>query len=74
MNDRDYIEKETRILYKYILEDKEKFDNKKQLYARIYNNIKYTAKCDIGGLETLGLSTSEIKNIIKEVIENYKEN
>ncbi len=73
MNDRDYIEKETRILYKYILEDNEKFDNKKQLYARIYNNIKYTAKCDIGGLETLDLSKNEIKDIIKEVIENYSE-
>ncbi|MCI6693922.1 MULTISPECIES: hypothetical protein [unclassified Clostridium] len=73
MNDRDYIEKETRILYKYILEDNEQFDNKKQLYARIYNNIKYTAKCDIGGFETLDLSVSEIKDIIKNVIENYKE-
>lgn len=74
MNDRGYIEKEARILYKYIVEDNEKFDNKKQLYARILNNIRNTAKCDIGGIETLDLSLNEIKEIIKDVVENYKEN
>ena len=72
MDDREYIEKEARILYKYILEDNEKFQNKKQLYARIFNNIRSTAECDIGGIETLDLSTSEIKEIIKSVVENYK--
>ena len=72
MNDREYIEQETKILYKYIVEDNEKFDNKKQLYARIFNNIKSNAVCDIGGLETLDLSLQEIKEIIKEVVENYK--
>ena len=73
MNSRDYIEKEAKILYKYILDDKETFDNKKQLYARIYNNIESNAKCDIGGLERLDLSKKEIKEIINEVVENYKE-
>ncbi|MCR1950371.1 MULTISPECIES: hypothetical protein [unclassified Clostridium] len=73
MNDRDYIEKETKLIYGYILQDNEQFDNKKQLYARIFNNIKTTARCDIGGLETLDLSLSEIKEIIKDVVENYKE-
>ncbi|MBE6054913.1 MAG: hypothetical protein E7212_13620 [Clostridium sartagoforme] len=71
MNDREYIENEARMLYKYIVEGKEKFDNRKQLYARVFNNIKSTAVCDIGGLETLDLSTSEIKEIIKEVVNNY---
>lgn len=74
MNDGEYIENEARILYKYIVEDNEKFDNKKQLYARILNNIRSTAECDIGGIETLDLSLSEIKEIIKDVVENYKEN
>ncbi|TGY43621.1 hypothetical protein E5347_02065 [Clostridium sartagoforme] len=73
MNDREYIEKEARTLYKYIVEDNEKFDNNKQLYARILNNIRSTAQCDIGGIETLDLSLSEIKEIIKAVIENYEE-
>lgn len=73
MNDREYIEKEARTLYKYIVEDNEKFDNNKQLYARILNNIRSTAQCDIGGIETLDLSLSEIKEIIKDVIENYEE-
>ena len=73
MNDREYIEKEARTLYKYIVEDNEKFDNNKQLYARILNNIRSTAQCDIGGIETLDLSLSEIKEIIKAVVENYEE-
>ncbi|VYT99464.1 hypothetical protein [Clostridium tertium] len=73
MNDREYIEREARILYKYIVEDNEKFDNNKQLYARILNNIRSTAECDIGGIETLDLSLSEIKEIIKDIVENYKE-
>lgn len=72
MEDREYIEKEARMLYKYIVEDNEKFENKKQLYARIFNNIKNTAECDIGGIETLDLSTNEIKEIIKSVVENYE--
>ena len=74
MKDREYIEKEAKMLYKYIIEGNEKFDNKKQLYARIFNNIKSTSECDIGGLETLDLSLSEIKDIIKEVVQTYKEN
>lgn len=74
MKDREYIEKETKLLYGYILQDNEKFDNKKQLYARILNSIKTTAQCDIGGIETLNLSLSEIKEIIKSVVENYKNN
>ena len=72
MKDREYIEQETKILYKYIIEDNEKFANKKQLYARIFNNIKSNAVCDIGGLETLDLSLQEIKEIIKDIVENYK--
>ncbi|MDV4150555.1 hypothetical protein R0131_06875 [Clostridium sp. AL.422] len=72
MKDREYIEKEAKMLYKYILEDNERFDNKKQLYARIFNNIKNTAECDIGGIETLDLSASEIKSIIKYIVDNYK--
>lgn len=40
MNDRGYIEKETKLVYSYILQDNEKFDNKKQLYARIFNSNK----------------------------------
>ena len=73
MNDRDYIEKETKLVYGYILQDNERFDNKKQLYARIFNSRETTARCDIGGLETLDLSLSEIKEIIKNVVENYKD-
>lgn len=72
MNDREYIEKEAKLLYKYIIEGNEEFDNKKQLYARIFNNIKSNAICDIGGLKSLDLSLNDIKEIIKDVVENYK--
>ncbi|WP_066891888.1 hypothetical protein [Clostridium nigeriense] len=70
MSEREYIEKEAKLIYKYIVEDNEKFDNKKQLYARILNSIKSTAECDIGGIETLDLSLTEIRDIIKNVVES----
>ncbi|WP_315076540.1 hypothetical protein [uncultured Clostridium sp.] len=71
MEDKEYIKKEAQILYNYILNDGEIFDNKKQIYARIFNNIKDTVKCQIGGLEYLDISISEIKDIIKEVVNKY---
>lgn len=70
MDDRDYIKKEAEILYKYIIDDREKFDNKKQIYARIYNSIKGSVSCQIGGLEYLEITTDEIKSIIRDVVDN----
>ncbi|MBD7914350.1 hypothetical protein H9660_04260 [Clostridium sp. Sa3CUN1] len=70
MEDREYIEKEAKMIYRYIIQDNEKFDSKKQLYARILNSIKNTAQCDIGGIENLDLSLNEIKSIIKEIVES----
>lgn len=70
MKDREYIEKEIKLIYEYIVQDNEKFDNKKQLYARILNSLKSTSECDIGGIETLDLSLTEIKDVIKKVVES----
>lgn len=70
MEDRNYIQKEAEILYKYIIDDKETFDNKKQIYARIYNSIKSTVTCQIGGIENLEISNLEIKAIIKNIVDN----
>ena len=70
MEDREYIEKEAKMIYRYIIQDNEKFDSKKQLYARILNSIKNTAQCDIGGIENLDLSLNEIKSKIKEIVES----
>lgn len=70
MDDRDYIRKETEILYNYIIEDREKFDNKKQVYGRILNSIKGIVKCQIGGLEELEISIEEVKEIIKDIVDN----
>lgn len=69
MNDRDYIIKEVDILYKYIIDDNEKFDNKKQIYARIYNSINGSITCQIGGMGQLEIDTSEVKAIIKDIID-----
>lgn len=69
MNDKDYIRKEAEILYKYIIDDNEKFDNKKQIYARIYNSIKGSVTCQIGGMEQLEIDTSEVKGIIKDIVD-----
>ncbi|WP_300381584.1 hypothetical protein [Clostridium sp.] len=71
MNDREYLENEIRTQYKYILEDKVTFDNKKQLYARIYNSVESICHCEVGGIENLALDKREIKDLIKEVIESY---
>lgn len=73
MDDREYIENEIISQYKYILEDKVTFDNKKQLYARIYNSIKSICSCEVDGIENLGLDKKEIKALIKEIVDNYKE-
>lgn len=70
MNDKDYIRKEAEILYKYIIEDREKFDTKKHIYARIYNSIKGSISCQIGNIEQLEISIGEIKDIIKDVVDN----
>lgn len=73
MNDREYIENEIRNQYKYILEDKVIFTNKKQLYARIYNSIESICSCEVDGIENLYLDKKEIKELIKVIVDNYKE-
>ena len=70
MDDRAYIRKEAEILYNYIIEDKEKFDNKKQVYGRIVSSIKEIVKCQIGGIEELEISLEEVKEIIKDIVDN----
>lgn len=69
MDDKNYIRKEAEILYNYIIDDEEKFDNKKQVYARIYNSIKGSVSCQIGGMEFLEISIDEVKAIIKDVVD-----
>ena len=72
MDDRDYVINEVRILYRYILEGKEEFKSKKHLYARIYNNLESNSVCDCGGLDNFDLSKEEIKEIIKNEVENFE--
>lgn len=71
MDDREYITKEVLLLYEYILSDGEQFSEKRHLYARILSSIKSTASCQVGGIEQLDLSVQDIKNIIKDVIDNH---
>lgn len=70
MNDREYVIKEAELLLNYILEDNEKFDNEKQVNARIFNSIKGVVNCQIGGLEELDISIEEVRAIIKNVVES----
>ena len=72
MDDKEYIKNEIISQYKYILEDKLTFDNKKQLYARIYNSIESICSCEVDGIENLDLDKKEIKELIKEIVDNYK--
>lgn len=72
MNDREYIENEIKNQYKYIIEDKVKFDDKKKLYARIYNSIESICSCEVDGIENLTLDKKEIKELIKKIVYNYK--
>lgn len=68
MEDKEYIRREAEILCNYIIEDKEVFSNKKQVYARLLNNIKDIVECQMGGIEFLDISIEEIKDTIKDVV------
>lgn len=70
MKDREYIRQEAETLYNYILDDEEKFDNMKHVYARIFNSIEGIVECQVGGIDNLEISVKDIKDIIKDVVEN----
>ena len=70
MKDREYIRQEAETLYNYILDDEEKFDNMKHVYARIFNSIEGIAECQVGGIDNLEISVEDIKDIIKDVVES----
>lgn len=70
MKDRDYIRQEAETLYNYILDDEEKFDNMKHVYARIFNSIEGIVECQVGGIDNLEISVKDIKDIIKDVVES----
>lgn len=70
--DIDYVRKEAETLYNSMFSDEEVLDSKKQVYAMIFNNIKMIFGCQIGGIENLELTKEEIKEIIKDVVNNNK--
>lgn len=70
--DIDYVRKEAETLYDSMFSDEEVLDSKKQVYAMIFNNIKMIFGCQIGGIENLELTKEEIKEIIKDVVNNSK--
>ncbi len=67
MEDREYIKKKQKfcIILFWMMK------KWKQIYARIFNNIKDIVKYKIVGLEYLDISISEIKDIIKDVVNKY---
>lgn len=70
--DIEYVRREAETLYESMFSDNEVLDSKKQVYAMIFNNIKMIFGCQIGGIENLELTKEEIKEIIKDVVNNNK--
>ncbi|MBQ8992730.1 MAG: hypothetical protein IJ085_01120 [Turicibacter sp.] len=71
MNDFDYIKKEAEMLYQYLIEDGETFKKQKQIYNQIFKSIKNSVSCECGGLDQLELSEQEVKDIIKNVVDQH---
>lgn len=68
--DTEYVKKEAKILYDSMFMDDEVLDARKQVYAMIFNNMGMIFDCQMGGFEELSLTKSEIKEIIKDVVDN----
>lgn len=71
MNDFDYIKKEAEMLYQYLIEDGETFKKQKQIYNQIFKSIESSVSCECGGLDQLELSEQEVKDIIKNVVDQH---
>ncbi|MGL4876181.1 MAG: hypothetical protein ACRC30_16190 [Clostridium sp.] len=68
--DIEYIRNEAMTLYDSMFSDDEVLDSKKQVYAMIFNNIEMIVGCQINGIENLEIDKKEIKDIIKDVVNN----
>ncbi|MDE5978064.1 MAG: hypothetical protein K2G70_06355 [Turicibacter sp.] len=71
MDDYAYIKKEAEMLYQYMIEDGEQFKKAKQIYHQIFQSIERSVTCEYGGLDQLDLSIDEIKDIIKQVVDEH---
>ena len=68
--DIEYVKKEAKTLYDSMFMDDEVIEARKHVYAMIYNNMSMIFGCQMGGFDKLELSKSEIKEIIKNVVDN----
>ena len=64
--DIEYVKKEAKTLYDSMFMDDEVIAARKH----IYNNMSMIFGCQMGGFDKLELSKSEIKEIIKNVVDN----
>lgn len=70
LKDVEYVKKEAEILYDSMFKEDEVFEKKKYVYAMIFNSICGIFECQIGGIQNLELSKDEIKEIIKDFVDN----
>ncbi|MGL5067696.1 MAG: hypothetical protein ACRC6T_07690 [Sarcina sp.] len=68
--DMEYVRSEAKTLYDSMFMDNEVVETRKHVYAMIYNNMEMIFGCQIGGFEELEVTKSEIKEIIKDVVDN----
>ncbi|WP_297519038.1 hypothetical protein [uncultured Clostridium sp.] len=67
--DIKYVRNEAKTLYDSMFSDDEVVEAKKHVYAMIYNNMEMIFGCQIGGFSELEITKTEIKSIIKEVVD-----
>lgn len=71
MNPREYIKKEVELQYQYKIDDQEFYSKIKYLVNDIFRSIQGSVSCEFGGFSELGLSDQDVKQIIKEYIEQH---
>ncbi|MGL4760176.1 MAG: hypothetical protein ACRCWG_01845 [Sarcina sp.] len=70
--DMEYVRSEAKTLYDSMFMDNEVVETRRHVYAMIYNNMEMIFGCQIGGFEELEVTKSEIKEIIKDVVDTDK--
>lgn len=71
MNSREYIKKEVELQYQYKIDDQEFYSKIKHLVNDIFRSIEGSVSCEFGGFTELGLTDQEVKQMIKEYIEQH---
>lgn len=74
MDSRRYILKEVELQYQYKIEDQLTYSKPKYLMNDIFRSLQGSITCEFGGINELGLTDQEVKEIIKDYIEQHPVN